>query len=105
MRRRWWAWESIRHCIDLQEAEEEAEAAEAEAVAAAEGGGGEEEEGDKEEDGEAEGEEGGEGKLKWDSSGSTINAELLGSAIEKFLKMSDEDSRGGGVLTTGLQVK
>nr|XP_027232957.1 cyclin-dependent kinase 12-like [Penaeus vannamei] len=48
-----------------------------------------------------------ESKLQWDSSGSTIDAGLLGSAIEKYLKTSRDVDSGGSVASalTGLQVK
>lgn len=48
-----------------------------------------------------------EGKLQWDSSGSTIDAGLLGSAIEKYLKTSRDVDSGGSVASAlaGLQVK
>ncbi|XP_064095490.1 serine/arginine repetitive matrix protein 2-like [Macrobrachium nipponense] len=48
-----------------------------------------------------------EGKLLWDSSGSTIDASLLGSVIESFLKTSKEDEASGSVTSSlkGLQVK
>nr|XP_045619751.1 serine/arginine repetitive matrix protein 2-like [Procambarus clarkii] len=45
-------------------------------------------------------------KLLWDSSGSTIDAGLLGSVIEQYLKTSKEDEVGEvASALTGLQVK
>nr|XP_053655918.1 neurofilament medium polypeptide-like [Cherax quadricarinatus] len=47
-----------------------------------------------------------ESKLLWDSSGSTIDAGLLGSVIEQYLKTSKEDDVGEvSSALTGLQVK
>lgn len=46
-------------------------------------------------------------KLLWDSSGSTIDASLLGSVIEQYLKTNKDDEEVGEVSSalTGLQVK
>lgn len=63
----------------------------------------EEDEGDEnEKDGDDQ-----ESKLLWDSSGSTIDAGLLGSVIEQFLKTTKEEDDVGDVTSsmTGLQVK
>ncbi|XP_071542486.1 uncharacterized protein [Panulirus ornatus] len=48
-----------------------------------------------------------ESKLLWDSSGSTIDAGLLGSVIEQYLKTTKEEDDVGDVTSslTGLQVK
>ncbi|XP_042231381.1 cyclin-dependent kinase 12-like [Homarus americanus] len=63
------------------------------------------EEEDEVEENEKDGEDK-EGKLPWDSSGSTIDAGLLGSVIEQYLKTPKDDDVGEVASSlTGLQVK